>query len=417
MQRRQNIDPEQNPFKNPKTLLFLTSIFLLFFGIGAAYFVIFTKNQQPSPESRPGDVPSPNLGLNGEPLSTLDPNPPNTNENPNSRNPQPQPQGVDPNFLKGSEYFETANLRLQSLGAMKNLDAQIQVVDSAIIDLEKAKQYMEVVDPNYANYPQFQELMTSINRRLIEVKDWKQEALQIALANEAAIDQPVNPTRKMRFPELSVKNKSVFLTAMKPNTVALTFDDGPTQEYTPKILEILRQHRTKATFFVVGKRVRENCELLRQIYQEGHEIGNHTDTHPYLTKVPRESQRHEIQNTQLSVNQCLNLNYSMNWFRAPYGDQNPETLTLVRELGLNSAQWVVDTRDWNKASSMASIRDSIDGYSKPGVILMHDGSRTNPNFLHPSENPSRQNTIAALEPMLKKLKNRVFSLVTLSGAF
>jgi peptidoglycan/xylan/chitin deacetylase (PgdA/CDA1 family) len=414
MQPRQNLDPEQNPLKSPKILLFLSSIFLLFFGIGAVYLLISSRNQQPGSEIRPGGAPSPNIDLNGQPLSNLDPNPPNKNE---PRDPQSQSQSADSNFLQGSQYFESADLRLKSLGAMKTLDAQIQAVDLAIIDLEKAKQYMQAVDPNHVNYPQSQKFMTSINQHLIQVQNWKQEAIRISVAQEATVDQAANLTRRMRFPELSIKHKSVFLNAMKPNTVALTFDDGPTQEYTPQILEILRQNNTKATFFVVGKRVRQSCDLLRQIYQEGHEIGNHTDTHPYLTRVTKESQRQEIQNTQLSVNRCLNFNYPMNWFRAPYGDQNPETLGLVRELGLNSAQWVVDTLDWKKSSSMASIRDSIDSYSNPGVILMHDGSRTNPNFLHPSENPSRQNTIAALEPMLKKLKNRGFSFVTLSGAF
>ena len=77
---------------------------------------------------------------------------------------------------------------------------------------------------------------------------------------------------------------------MRPQTVALTFDDGPTREFTPQILEILRQSGTQATFFVVGKRVDENCDLLRQIYNDGHEIGNHTYTHPYLTKISATAQ-------------------------------------------------------------------------------------------------------------------------------
>jgi peptidoglycan/xylan/chitin deacetylase (PgdA/CDA1 family) len=107
----------------------------------------------------------------------------------------------------------------------------------------------------------------------------------------------------------------------------------------------------------------------------------------------------------------------MNWFRVPYGDQNLDVLDIAHRFGLSSIQWIVDTHDWKKTSSISDIKNTINDYSNPGVILMHDGSLTNTNFIHPNENPSRQNTVNALQPIINFLKNRGFNFVPLSKAF
>jgi len=334
-----------------------------------------------------------------------------------------KPYQVEAQYSDGKEKFDAAFDKLKTIDQVQDPQQGIKLVDQAINELEQSRELMLSIAPQSPVYQEAKNYLNHAEQYSQTANAWKQVFIEKALLAKVKSEpnsQSFGASKvltKRKLPELSIKQKSSFLTAMKPRSVALTFDDGPTREYTPKILEILHKHGARSTFFVVGKRVRENCDILRAIYQSGHEIGNHTDTHPYLTKISPNAQAQEIHNTQQSVNQCLGFEYPMNWFRAPYGDQNPDVLDLVRRFGLNSTQWIIDTHDWKKTSSVAEIRNTINNYNNPGVILMHDGSLTNPNFLHPNENPSRQNTVDALEPIIGDLKNRGFNFVPLSEAF
>ena len=93
---------------------------------------------------------------------------------------------------------------------------------------------------------------------------------------------------------------------------------------------------------------------------------------------------------------------------------NVQVVETIAQLGLNNVQWFVDTNDWRKTSTVASISDSVIRVKKPGVVLMHDGFMTNPNRIHPQESSSRQNTVDALEQIIVKLKSRGFQFATLS---
>ncbi|PHV63417.1 polysaccharide deacetylase family protein [Cyanobacterium aponinum] len=216
------------------------------------------------------------------------------------------------------------------------------------------------------------------------------------------------------YPDLTIKNKSVFVSAMKPKSIVLTFDDGPTPQYTIKILDILKKYNIKATFFVVGKRVKDNCPIVQRMYQEGHEIGNHSYTHTYLTKIPTEQQKQEIVYTQQIIKQCVGS--QPRWFRAPFGDQNPTLLNMVNHFGLNNAQWTIDTNDWRSSSTIKSITNLAVNNNSSAVILMHDGAKTNPDFIHSEESLTRINTVNALENIIINYQNRGFVFYTLSNA-
>lgn len=317
-------------------------------------------------------------------------------------------------FVEGKKKYESAIAKLQNIDKVQDPQKGLEIVEQSIIELEKSRELMFSISSDSQYYNASRGYISYAEKNTQTANGWKKAFIEKSLITTSKIQSNLN--RKRKFPDLSIKNKNNFVAAMKNQSVALTFDDGPTREYTPRILEILNKNNVKATFFVVGKRVRENCDILRAIYQSGHEIGNHTDTHPYLTKINQNQQIKEIKNLQTSVDQCLGFQYQINWFRAPYGDQNSELVETVHKLGFNSAQWIVDTHDWKKTTSSLDMQNTVMEYKNPGVILMHDGSMTNPNFQHPNENPSRQNTVDALQPMINSLKNRGFNFVNLSGA-
>ena len=140
-----------------------------------------------------------------------------------------------------------------------------------------------------------------------------------------------------------------------PDKVALTFDDGPSAEWTPKILDILKQKGVKATFFIVGESGETNPGLVQRILTEGHEIGNHTFTHPNLGETSTEVARLEINATQRLVEALTGR--SMRLFRPPFfGDAEPTTpseiepVKLAQSLGYVTVGLRVDPDDWQGPS-------------------------------------------------------------------
>jgi peptidoglycan-N-acetylglucosamine deacetylase len=214
---------------------------------------------------------------------------------------------------------------------------------------------------------------------------------------------------------ITFDNRSFWLARMPNRAITLTFDDGPNPEYTPQILNKLRQANVKATFFLVGSRVKQHCSVVQQIVAEGHELGNHTYTHPYLTKLSRAQQTQEIADTQEIIYRCVGIKPL--WFRAPYGDQNKATLNLINKLGLNSALWSIDTRDWDRTTTNRNIADAVLASSGNDIVIMHDGTEANPKFKHPRSAIDRKQTIAALDLFLQQIQARGIRFVTMSNAF
>jgi peptidoglycan/xylan/chitin deacetylase (PgdA/CDA1 family) len=175
--------------------------------------------------------------------------------------------------------------------------------------------------------------------------------------------------------------------------MALTFDDGPDPKVTPRILDILASHQIKATFFVVGKRVGGQEALLRRIHTEGHEIGNHSWSHPSFTKLSTADMEQQLRATQQAIVRAGVPAPTL--FRPPYGAVDTAVLGHAR---MTIVRWDIDPADW-EVKDAQRIKDHLIAHAHAGgIALLHD--------VHPS-------TADALELVLPELTPR-YHFVTAS---
>jgi cellulose synthase/poly-beta-1,6-N-acetylglucosamine synthase-like glycosyltransferase/peptidoglycan/xylan/chitin deacetylase (PgdA/CDA1 family)/spore germination protein YaaH len=199
----------------------------------------------------------------------------------------------------------------------------------------------------------------------------------------------------------------------RPGLVALTFDDGPDPNYTPRILDILKAKKVPATFFVIGENALPERGLLRRELAEGHEVGNHTYTHPNLGEATARQTRFEL-NTNQRLFEAFT-GRAMKLFRAPYfGDAEPTTadeidpVTVAQALGYLTVGLHVDPADWRRPGVANIIQNTIDGVEgatmerSGNVILLHDGGG------------DRSQTIAALPGLIDELRARGYRFVPVS---
>lgn len=185
---------------------------------------------------------------------------------------------------------------------------------------------------------------------------------------------------------------------LPPKTVALTFDDGPDPNYTPKILELLRKNNVKATFCLVGVQVKEFPQLVRDIVADGHTLCNHTWKHDTgLGKKSEDAIRADMQKTQDAI-QAAAPGATVTYFRHPGGMWTPRAVKVAKELGMASLGWDVDPMDWNIAKNGTGakmcdhILQVVRGGVKPGsIILSHDAGG------------DRSGTMAAYEILIPEL--------------
>ncbi|MBB4932567.1 peptidoglycan/xylan/chitin deacetylase (PgdA/CDA1 family) [Lipingzhangella halophila] len=195
---------------------------------------------------------------------------------------------------------------------------------------------------------------------------------------------------------LPVRDDSVDCSTAESKCIALTFDDGP-GERTPELLDALAEHDAKATFFLTGEPLRENVDTLRREYAEGHEIANHTETHPNLTTIGSG----EVEDELTPVNALVRreTGHEMTLMRPPYGATDDSSAAVSKDLGLAEILWSVDTNDWRDRNA-GKVASHTVKHAKPGsIVLMHDIHGT---------------TIDAVPRMLEKLTNKGFTMVTVS---
>jgi len=180
--------------------------------------------------------------------------------------------------------------------------------------------------------------------------------------------------------------------------VAMTFDDGPHPELTPKLLDILKKRNIRATFYVIGRNVAAYPEIARRIVEEGHEIGNHTYTHPALSKIGAARVKTELDKTTQIIKQITGV--TPKTMRPPYGATNTSLNRRINdEFSMPVIMWSVDPQDWRYRNA-SRVSSHIISNSKPGdIILAHD--------IHPS-------TIAAMAPALDALLAKGLRFVTVS---
>ncbi|MEU9319970.1 polysaccharide deacetylase family protein [Streptomyces sp. NPDC048295] len=154
------------------------------------------------------------------------------------------------------------------------------------------------------------------------------------------------------------------------HAMVLTFDDGPDPLYTPHILAILREHDVRAMFFLCGEMAHDNQDLVRAIAYDGHTIGNHTWTHPLVTRLSRSGVRDELGATSEVIEKITGA--PPLWYRAPYGAWNRNSFEIGAGLGMEPMAWTVDTLDWTEPGVGTIVRRVRDGAAPGVVVLSHD---------------------------------------------
>ncbi|GIP63995.1 hypothetical protein J32TS6_25500 [Virgibacillus pantothenticus] len=156
-------------------------------------------------------------------------------------------------------------------------------------------------------------------------------------------------------------------TSSDQKRVALTFDDGPHPENTPKILDLLKQYDAKATFFMQGNQVESNADVAKRVRNEGHEIGNHTWSHKQLTGLGMAGIKQEVEKANQAIRNATGENPTL--FRPPYAATNK---SIEQAVGLPSILWSVDTRDWESRNPVAILNEVKRSTTDGGILLMHD---------------------------------------------
>ena len=187
----------------------------------------------------------------------------------------------------------------------------------------------------------------------------------------AASEPSGDPCRAGTLPSVPAESvqQRFFVDDDRP-VVSLTFDDGPSSIYTPRILDILAAHEVQATFFVLGRRVEEHPEVVARIVEEGHDVGNHSWSHPSFRSLWKEQVRDEVCRTSDAVEAAAGVRPGL--FRPPFGRYPDSAVPLVGGLGLHFVLWSVDGADWETEDAHA-VAESIVRKAEPGsIILLHD---------------------------------------------
>lgn len=149
--------------------------------------------------------------------------------------------------------------------------------------------------------------------------------------------------------------------------VALTFDDGPSGKYTKKLLKGLKKRKVKATFFLIGENVKKNPSIVKQIYKDGHLIGNHTYHHVELTALSKEKAKQEVEMTDQVISKITGSHVA--YMRPPFGAWKKDMET---ELEVMPVLWTVDPLDWTTKNVDEIVRKVVTQTKENDIILLHD---------------------------------------------
>jgi peptidoglycan/xylan/chitin deacetylase (PgdA/CDA1 family) len=186
--------------------------------------------------------------------------------------------------------------------------------------------------------------------------------------------------------------------------IALTFDDGPNDPHTLRLLDVLAKHSVRATFFMIGRYVQQRPDIARGVAEAGHVIGNHTLTHPLLISKSEAQTRAQLRDCHQALQDAVGEHSDL--FRPPFGGRRPATLRIVRELGLQPVLWNVTGCDWN-APPAATIENRVVRQMRGGdVILLHDGG-------HRAMGADRAQTVIAADCLIRRYKDQGYEFMTI----
>ncbi len=171
----------------------------------------------------------------------------------------------------------------------------------------------------------------------------------------------------------------VLIASRNPNEIALTYDDGPNDIATERLLDVLAHHNVRATFFLIGRYVRKRPQIARAIASGGHLVGNHTMTHPWLAWQSFARIRQELTDCNALLEDTLGI--PIHYFRAPHGARRPAVLSIARSLGLTPVQWNILPKDWEPIGAEEITARTVRGitrnrqHNRGSNIVLHDGGQ------------------------------------------
>ncbi len=217
------------------------------------------------------------------------------------------------------------------------------------------------------------------------------------------------PERQVRQPhpltlsDLRAKYRSTFMLngSSSKREIALTFDDAPDDNFTPKVLDVLKKEGVRATFFVVGNRVQAHPEIVRRMVREGHVVGNHSWNHANLPKLGDAEFRDQILRTDQVIESLTG--YRPTFVRPPYGNIDENQIQWLASQHKVIVNWDIDSLDW-KGLNAEQVKTNVLAHAHPGaIILQHSAGGTGEDLT---------GTVQALPDIIKKLRSDGVKLVT-----
>lgn len=195
----------------------------------------------------------------------------------------------------------------------------------------------------------------------------------------------------------AVRELPIYRVEREDNKIAISFDCAWGTDYTDKLLEIMEKEDVKCTFFAVEFWTKKNPEYIKKISDYGHEIGTHSATHPYMSKLDRETIIKELSSSVSEIEKITGKKVEL--FRAPYGDYNDRLIKTASELNLFTIQWDVDSLDWKDLSAKQICDRVIKRVKSGSIVLFHNQGL---------------NTAQALPTIISELKDKGYQFVKIS---
>lgn len=186
--------------------------------------------------------------------------------------------------------------------------------------------------------------------------------------------------------------------------MALTYDDGPNDPHTLRLLEVLARHNVSATFFLIGRYIKQRPDIVREIIKAGHAVGNHTFTHPLLTLKTGAEIRRELCDCSAVLQEITGQTPAL--FRPPFGGRRPEVLRIARSLQLEPIMWNVTGYDWNAPPAAEIERKVLKQVRGGDVILLHDGG-------YRQMGADRSQTVLATDHIIQRYKSEGYNFATI----
>lgn len=199
------------------------------------------------------------------------------------------------------------------------------------------------------------------------------------------------------IPVLNQRLVPIYKVAREDNKIAITLDGTWGADYTEKLLDIFKKHDLKITFFFAGYWLEKYPDLVKKIAAAGHEIGNHTYTHPHCNSLSKEKLIKELEDTSNLIEKLIGKR--PRFFRPPFGEYNDKVIRTAEELGYQVVQWSLDSLDWQEPGVDYIIKRILNNVSAGDIILMHNNAPDTPE---------------ALKTLIPELKKRGYEIIPLS---